>query len=122
MRQGFDQGAGKLGAQGGRPDQGHLSPKHVPQLRDGVQVEIIWGINKPQFSLVSGTTHTDIQIRLREAGTEKIITDTAEERLIFPQELRLLADMTRNLKIVGWYDNEWAYTNRLVEMAQYICK
>ena len=25
-------------------------------------------------------------------------------------------------KLFGWYDNEWAYTNRLVEMAQYICK
>jgi len=26
------------------------------------------------------------------------------------------------VKIVGWYDNEWAYSNRLVEMAEYICK
>ena len=26
------------------------------------------------------------------------------------------------VKIVGWYDNEWGYSNRLVEMAEYICK
>jgi len=26
------------------------------------------------------------------------------------------------VKIVGWYDNEWGYSNRLVEMAQYISK
>jgi glyceraldehyde-3-phosphate dehydrogenase type I len=26
------------------------------------------------------------------------------------------------VKIVGWYDNEWGYTNRLVEMAEYISK
>jgi glyceraldehyde 3-phosphate dehydrogenase len=26
------------------------------------------------------------------------------------------------VKIVGWYDNEWAYSNRLVEMAEYISK
>ncbi len=26
------------------------------------------------------------------------------------------------VKIVGWYDNEWGYSNRLVEMAQYIVK
>jgi len=24
------------------------------------------------------------------------------------------------VKVVGWYDNEWAYANRLVEMAEYI--
>lgn len=26
------------------------------------------------------------------------------------------------VKIVGWYDNEWGYSNRLVELAEYICK
>lgn len=26
------------------------------------------------------------------------------------------------IKIVGWYDNEWGYSNRLVEMAEYISK
>jgi glyceraldehyde 3-phosphate dehydrogenase len=25
-------------------------------------------------------------------------------------------------KVVGWYDNEWAYSNRLVELAEYISK
>jgi len=26
------------------------------------------------------------------------------------------------VKVVGWYDNEWGYSNRLVEMAEYIAK
>lgn len=26
------------------------------------------------------------------------------------------------VKVVGWYDNEWGYSNRLVEMAEYISK
>ena len=26
------------------------------------------------------------------------------------------------VKVVGWYDNEWAYANRLVEMAELICE
>jgi len=32
--------------------------------------------------------------------------------------------MTNNnlVKIVGWYDNEWGYSNRLIEMAQFIAK
>lgn len=25
-------------------------------------------------------------------------------------------------KVVGWYDNEWGYSNRLVEMAERVCK
>ncbi|ANV97470.1 type I glyceraldehyde-3-phosphate dehydrogenase [Helicobacter enhydrae] len=26
------------------------------------------------------------------------------------------------VKVMGWYDNEWGYANRIVEMAEYICK
>jgi glyceraldehyde 3-phosphate dehydrogenase len=24
------------------------------------------------------------------------------------------------VKVVGWYDNEWGYANRLVEMAEFV--
>ena len=24
------------------------------------------------------------------------------------------------VKVVGWYDNEWGYSNRFVEMAQFV--
>lgn len=27
-----------------------------------------------------------------------------------------------HLKVVGWYDNEWGYANRIVEMARWICE
>jgi glyceraldehyde-3-phosphate dehydrogenase type I len=37
-------------------------------------------------------------------------------------DLPLTMSQGNMVKIVGWYDNEWAYTNRLVEMAEYICK
>ena len=37
-------------------------------------------------------------------------------------DLPLTMSQDNMVKIVGWYDNEWAYANRLVEMAQYICK
>jgi len=34
-----------------------------------------------------------------------------------------LTMVSENLvKVVGWYDNEWGYSNRLVEMAEYISK
>jgi glyceraldehyde 3-phosphate dehydrogenase len=25
------------------------------------------------------------------------------------------------VKVIGWYDNEWGYSNRFVEMAEYVC-
>ena len=37
-------------------------------------------------------------------------------------DLPLTMSMGNQVKIVGWYDNEWGYSNRLVEMAMYICK
>lgn len=37
------------------------------------------------------------------------------------QDLSFVVDED-HLKIVGWYDNEWGYANRIVEMARYICQ
>lgn len=62
----------------------------------------------------------------------KGILDATEEELVSMDykmnphsaivDLPLTMSQGNMVKIVGWYDNEWAYTNRLVEMAQYICK
>jgi glyceraldehyde 3-phosphate dehydrogenase len=37
-------------------------------------------------------------------------------------DLPLTMSMGNQVKIVGWYDNEWAYSNRLVEMGVHVCK
>mgnify|MGYP006916435740 FL=1 len=37
-------------------------------------------------------------------------------------DLPLTMSQGNLVKIVGWYDNEWGYSNRLVEMAEYISK
>lgn len=37
-------------------------------------------------------------------------------------DLPLTMVMGSQVKIVGWYDNEWGYSCRLVEMAEYVCK
>jgi glyceraldehyde 3-phosphate dehydrogenase len=62
----------------------------------------------------------------------KGILDATEEELVSMDykmnphsaivDLPLTMSQGNMVKIVGWYDNEWAYANRLVEMAQYICK
>lgn len=37
-------------------------------------------------------------------------------------DLPLTMSMGNQVKVVGWYDNEWGYSNRLVEMGEYIMK
>ena len=37
-------------------------------------------------------------------------------------DLPLTMSQGNLIKIVGWYDNEWAYSNRLVEMGEFICR
>ncbi len=37
-------------------------------------------------------------------------------------DLPLTMSQGNLVKIVGWYDNEWAYSNRLVEMGEFICR
>jgi glyceraldehyde 3-phosphate dehydrogenase len=28
--------------------------------------------------------------------------------------------MGRTIKVLGWYDNEWGYSNRLVDITKYV--
>lgn len=37
-------------------------------------------------------------------------------------DLKLTMSQNNMVKIVGWYDNEWGYSNRLIEMGEYIMK
>jgi len=37
-------------------------------------------------------------------------------------DLQLTMAQGNLAKVVGWYDNEWAYANRLIEMAEYISR
>ncbi len=52
--------------------------------------------------IVSGDIVTDPSSCILDAGLTKVIGTTA--------------------KVVGWYDNEWGYSNRLVDLIQYIGK
>lgn len=65
-------------------------------------------------------------------GELKGIMDATKEELVSMDfkmnpnsaivDLPLTMSQGNMVKIVGWYDNEWGYSNRLVEMAEYISK
>lgn len=40
--------------------------------------------------------------------------------VIVAKDLSFVVDS--HLKVMGWYDNEWGYANRIVEMARWICE
>lgn len=70
---------------------------------------------------------------LEEAnGSLKGILDATKEELVSTDykmnphsaivDLPLTMAQGNMVKVVGWYDNEWGYSNRLVELAEYISK
>ena len=71
--------------------------------QDDVAVEIIWGTNNPRFDWVTGVAHVDVEMHINDHGHEIVIHDGADERLLLPQEVRLLADLSGVLWVVGWY-------------------
>ncbi len=66
------------------------------------------------------------------AGAMKGILDATTKELVSMDykmnpfssivDLPLTMSQGNLVKIVGWYDNEWAYSNRLVEMGEFICR
>ncbi|MEW5987686.1 MAG: class I SAM-dependent methyltransferase [Chloroflexota bacterium] len=73
--------------------------------RDGIQVEIVWGVNQPHFDLITGVAHSQLEIRINDHGHRMVIHDAADERLFMPQELVLLAELSGALRVVAWHGN-----------------
>lgn len=71
--------------------------------RDGVQVEILWAVNPPEFDLVAGTVRVDVAMHVDDHGEKQVIPDSAVERLLDPQELILLAELSGTFEAVGWH-------------------
>lgn len=114
--------------------------KVIPHLKgklDGIALRV----PTPVVSIVdficivkNPKTREEINEAFREAarGEMKGILEAIDSELVSMDfkmnshsaisDLPLTMAMGNQVKIVGWYDNEWGYSNRLVEMAQYICK
>lgn len=71
--------------------------------RDGVQVEILWAVEPPEFDLVAGSVRVAVEMHVDDHGEKQVIPDSAVERLLDPQELILLAQLSARLGAVGWH-------------------
>jgi glyceraldehyde 3-phosphate dehydrogenase len=117
-------GAAKTVAKAIRSMEGNLDGISMRVPTPIVSVTDFVGILKKEASV------EEINSAFREAaaGNLKNILDISEEELVSMDfkgnshsaivDLPLTMANGNLVKVVGWYDNEWGYANRLVEMAQ----
>ena len=84
-------------------DFSHYKKFHYTGKRDGVQVDIYWATNDPHYDLATGIAHVALEMHVDDHGKKMVVKDEADERLMFPQEINLLAEQSKALKVVGWY-------------------
>jgi SAM-dependent methyltransferase len=76
---------------------------HYAGERDGVKVEILWATNNPIFDPSTGVACVETEMRVEVNGNRLVIPDSACERLVTPQEIALLAELSGVLHVVGWH-------------------
>jgi len=115
--------------------------KVIPELKgkmDGLAIRV----PTPDVSLVDVVVELEKEAKLEEInsafkqaseGRLKGILKYSEEPLVSsdfitdPASAIVDAASTfiveeRMVKVLGWYDNEWGYSNRVVDFAEYMCK
>jgi hypothetical protein len=71
--------------------------------RGPVSVEIVWATNNPTFDVLTGVAEVEIELHIDDNGIHHVIKDSARERLLSPQEILLLAELSGELEVVGWH-------------------
>lgn len=70
---------------------------------DSADVLVNWGTNQPVFDLVKGIAEVEVTVSVTENNKVKVTKDRAFERMLIPQEIELLCQLSGNLKVVAWY-------------------
>ncbi|HEV2763869.1 MAG TPA: methyltransferase domain-containing protein [Pyrinomonadaceae bacterium] len=70
--------------------------------RDGCRVTIEWGLN-PSADLLAQVVTSEIRVRVRDGGGERVYTRPARERILFAREVAALAEASGALEVCGWF-------------------
>ncbi|NJL93662.1 MAG: class I SAM-dependent methyltransferase [Anaerolineae bacterium] len=74
--------------------------------RDGVFVELIWPVNRPEIDLQTSTITVEVELRVTKNGAQEVYRDTATERVfILPQEFEMLARLSGVFRPLAYYGN-----------------
>lgn len=72
--------------------------------QDGVEVEFIWGANRPPNDIISACAEVKMEMHVNDHGNKFVIHDSSVERTRSLQELRLVAEqINKRFKAVGYY-------------------
>ena len=71
--------------------------------RNGVLVECLIGINRPEFDPVTGVGEVEFLMRIHEKGQVTAISERSNERLNAPRDLAYLTEKSGALKVAGWF-------------------
>ena len=71
--------------------------------RNDILVECFIGTNRPEFDPVTGIGEVEFQMSIFENGQEQRISEKSQERLYSPQVIKLLAEKSGAMKVVGWF-------------------
>ena len=52
---------------------------------------------------MTGVAQVEIARQIRQNGHIEILRDSAQKRLLVPQEIRLLVDRSEAFRLIGWY-------------------
>jgi len=111
--------------------------KHLEGQLDGISLRVptpVVSVTDFVCVLKKEASVSEINQAFKKAagGDLKGILDATEEQLVSMDfkgnphsaivDLPLTMANGTLVKVVGWYDNEWGYSNRLVEMAEFISK
>ncbi|HBO16799.1 MAG: NAD-dependent glyceraldehyde-3-phosphate dehydrogenase [Candidatus Moranbacteria bacterium GW2011_GWE2_35_2-] len=111
--------------------------KHLSGKIDGIALRVptpVVSITDFVCTVKNPKSAEEIKEAFQTAAKNKLkgILDATDEKLVSMDfkmnphssivDLGLTMAQDNMVKIVSWYDNEWGYSNRLVEMAQYITK
>ncbi|MCX4525241.1 MULTISPECIES: type I glyceraldehyde-3-phosphate dehydrogenase [unclassified Streptomyces] len=111
----------------------------LPQLKgklDGIAMRVpvpTGSVTDLVLELARETTKEEINAAFQKAaeGQLKGILDYTEDAIVssdivnwpasctFDSSLTMVQDGTQ-VKVVGWYDNEWGYSNRLVDLTEFV--
>ena len=111
---------------------------HLKGKFDGLSVRVptpVVSLSDFVFLTTNNTTVEEVNNAIKEAAKEpryKGILDWTDEELVSKDfvgnshssiaDLKLTKVIDGNfVKVVSWYDNEWGYSNRLVEMTLKVC-
>jgi SAM-dependent methyltransferase len=78
-------------------------PFHYAAARDDLSVEINWGVNSPQYDLVTGIAAVEVETIITISEQRTVSRATHFERILYPQELALMAQLAGSHDCLEWY-------------------